>query len=366
MKPRFAIFEERQKIVETFNPYKATIVDETVNVSEDFYPYVTSITIKDKSDSTDKKSDTCTITIADSKENFQIPKPATKYKIYLGYSTAFIDGVMPMHLIGKYVVDTYEVSGRPTVVTLKLSSAPFLKNEQMNVSAMQEQKERTHESQTVKALVDKIASEHKLKSEVDPEVANIVLPTIQQTRESDSNMLYRITKSIGLDFKLANNSILVMKAGNKTTGESTTNFKIDVKEMNSWTFNRSKRPNYASVKAYWYDAEAGSDIEEYVGDVTYSIGNEKIIGKPLYIIKTPFPNYDTAITSAKAVLEKARKDGISFNAKMTGRPDIYAGAKIELFNLPYEILGNNWKITEIEHQISASSGYNTNITCEPI
>ena len=365
MKPIFAIFEIRQKFTETFNPYKATVTEEAVNVTDLYSKYVTSISITDKSDSVNKKSDNCTITLADSKENFQIPKPATKFKIYLGYTTEFIDGVMPMNLIGEYVVDTYEVSGRPTVLVLKLSSASFVKNNTMNASAMQEQKERTFESQTLKSFVDKIASEHSLKSEVDPQVANIVLPTIQQTRESDTNLLYRVTNSIGLDFKLANNSILVMKAGNKTTGESTTDFKIDVSDLLSWSYTRSKRPNYASCKSYWYDADAGSDVEEIVGEVTYSTGGDVIAGKPQYIIKTPFPNYDSAIAGSKAILEKARKEGVTFTARLTGRPDFYAGAKLTLSNLPYEVFGD-WKITEIEHQISASSGYNTNITCQSI
>ena len=312
-------------------------------------PYLVSISVTDRSE--DKKADSCTIVLQDTREELELPEPGVQLEISLGYDGNDLPESQRLHSVGKFLVDTIGVSGPPNTVSIESKSAAFTENG-LNLANIKTRKSRTHETQTVGSLVGKVAGEHGLESEVDPELAGVNLGTVQQTDETDSHMLSRIADSIGATYKIADNRMLFVKPGNSASGQAA-QFTISGDSITSWSFKRSKRPEYKSCVAFVHDVGECGPVEVTAGE-----------GEPVMRLRNPYDNEEAALTAARAFVNESRKKGGAFAIRMPGRSDLFAGARAILTNLPYDLSGY-WELTEVQHTLN-KSGFSTEAAGKPL
>jgi len=328
------------------------IIIENIEETEYWKQYVSSIILKDNSESQKSSGeDSATILISDPSQTFVVPEPGRKFEIHLGYETDKVSDSLRIQKIGIYYLDAFSIDGPPNKITLKFKAS---KSGGINLETLKERKTRTHEAQTLGNFALKISKEHKLGLEIDPALKDIQIATVQQTDESDSNILHRVSQKYNAIFKIANDSIIIVLPGNTTKGKNIKEFELRIGNITSWSFDISKRPRFMSCSAKYIDKELNKEI-------TITLDEGK---KPATTLRNPYPDKETAINACKSELEKARKEGVTFTARFPGSPDLFAGARVKLIDIPYKIT-DMWQITEIEHTLT-SSGYQTSISGKTI
>ena len=321
------------------------------NITDAWLPYVRSITVSDKADK--KTADSCVITLSDPGAELEMPETGRQLEVYLGYDGDNVPASKRVQSVGKFIVDTVGVAGPPTTMSINGKSAAFAASGEMNLAYIQTKKNRTHPTTTIGELYKKVAGENGLTSEVDPAFASISLGSVQQTNETDTNLLKRIADQYGGTYKIADNRLMMVKPGNSTTGAASAKFSLSLSDVTSWARVISKAPQYKSCVAHYHDLEQGAPVEVTAGS-----------GEPVMRLRSPYVDAATAQAAAQAVVDTARKDGVTFAARMPGRPDLFAGGRADLSGFPYG-LGGQWELTEVNHSLS-TSGLTTDISSRPI
>lgn len=321
------------------------------NITEAWTPYVRSISVSDKADK--KTADSCVIVLGDPDAELELPDAGRQLEVYLGYDGDDVPTSKRVQSVGKFIVDTVAAAGPPTTITLNGKSAAFAGSTELNLSYIQNKKNRTHPTTTIGDLYKKVAGEHGLKGEVDPAFASINLGTVQQTNETDTNLLQRIAIQYGGTYKIADNRLMMVKPGNSTSGGAAPTFTLKKSEVSSWMKGTSKAPEYKSCIANYHDLAQGTPVEVTAGS-----------GEPVMRLRNPFADQATAQAAAQAFVDTARKAGITFAARMPGRPDLFAGGRISPTEFPYGI-GGDWELTEVNHTLSGS-GLTTEISSRPL
>ncbi len=76
-----------------------------------------------------------------------------------------------------------------------------------------EQKNKAYHKKTIKQIVEEVAGEHKLKSMVNEELANIMIQDKQQRNELDANFLTRLANEFDAIAPTKKGKLLFLKRG---------------------------------------------------------------------------------------------------------------------------------------------------------
>ena len=125
------------------------------------------------------QSDELAIRLDDRGGEIELPRRGVALELELGYEAS---GRVAM---GRFVVDEVGVSAPPETITVRATAAD------MRTGAKQ-RKTRSWDQVTIGDLVATVARDHDLKPRVASELAGIVLPHVDQTDESDLNLLTRL------------------------------------------------------------------------------------------------------------------------------------------------------------------------------
>src|ERR1700754_1190564 len=99
------------------------------------------------------------------------------------------------------------------------------------------------------ALVRNIAASSGLTAAVSSTFDNIKIPHIDQTNESDMNLLTRLARNYGAVMKPTSGHLVFAKkgAGTSVTGKPLGKITIDRSECSSYSAEWSKRANFSKV-----------------------------------------------------------------------------------------------------------------------
>ncbi len=159
-------------------------------------------------DETGVTSDTLEITLADHDpaDRLRLPPTGAELEVFLGYD----DHVRRM---GLFVVDEIELSGPPSEMVIRARAAPYEASKGGRID-LQTQKTRSWPAgTTLGAMVRKIAGEHRMTPAVAVKLGAIALPHVDQTGESDMNLLHRIAKRYDAVAKPAGGRLVVVPRG---------------------------------------------------------------------------------------------------------------------------------------------------------
>lgn len=293
-------------------------------------------------DNEDKKSDAVELEI-DNREQIPAPKKGQEFMVWLGYTET---GLVYM---GRYAVESWTKSGRPRTLKVSAKAVGF-------GTEIKSPKSRSYHENTVGEIVNKVAGFNNLTALVHPDLQSVKIGHIDQSSESDLHFMTRIAERVGGNFKLADGKMVMNKAGSGQlpSGTEAPVFAIqedsgDVK--NGWSATGSERGSYGSAEAYWQDTKKGERTATKEGS-----------GKPVFRLRGIFKTEDEAKVAAKAKLAKLNRGKVSLELPLVGRPEIFAGARVQAEGFDPDVDGL-FQIKTAKHSLNGS-GLGTSLTTE--
>jgi phage protein D len=318
------------------------IIAEGKDVTANFNGRLIDLAIVD--DSGSRAADTLSIVVEDSGSMIEVPASGAQLRVAIGYAGALTE-------MGVFVVDEVSIEGPPDRITIRAAGAPLIKSELF--APLHTQKSRSWPTpSTLGVLVAVIAYESGLTAELSNTVKEIQLPHIDQTNESDINLLTRIAAERGLIVKPTFGKIVVLSIDEAKTakGRDIPRFAIDKSSVSTWSFRSSNRRRFQSVVTSWHNQATGQPVEVGVGS-----------GDPVYRSTVTYANAQTAQAAASSFLRNFRRTGTEFTLTMPGQPTFIAEGRATLSGFRNEMNDGEWKFTRVEHRISRQ-GYNTVVT----
>nr|DAN41999.1 MAG TPA: tail protein [Caudoviricetes sp.] len=292
---------------------------------------------------------------------------------------------------GKYLVDEIQFSGAPDTLTLRARSADLK-------GSLSTQKERSFHGIKLGALVAQIAKENHLESHCAKEYAEQTLTHIDQTNESDINLLTRLAEQYGAMATVKNGTLLFMPLGKGKTasGKPIPAVVITKQEGDSYTFSLAESDNYKAVRAYWHNTDTGKR-----GEITID-ANSKVVKKArmtkgrtlkdgtvkgarlskrkyntleqtelvtsdsdqIKPLRHTYATEASAINAAKSAFDRLKRGVATFSITLAcGIPDLMPETPVQLSGFKKEIDGSEWLITKVIHNIT-DTGYTCQVECE--
>jgi hypothetical protein len=291
------------------------------------------------------QSDRFEFSIDDRGGTVAMPATGARLEVSLGYRET---GLAPL---GAFVVDEVVISAPPMTMTVRAKAADMRRT-------LKEARTRAWHETTFGAIVAAIAGENGYAARVSPDLADIPIPHLDQTAESDINLLTRLAEQYGATVKAANGALLVVPRGlGKTaSGRILPAIALTPAELMRWSVTLAERGKYAAVQAQYRDLASGRDVPVTVGEAP--------TGQPVYVLRTPYPDTAQAQAAARAKLEALERGKSSVDLTLIGRTDVMAETWITLQGFRPGADGT-WWLTRVEHRLDRS-GFSTECTGESV
>ncbi|MFS4437837.1 contractile injection system protein, VgrG/Pvc8 family [Paracoccaceae bacterium GXU_MW_L88] len=286
------------------------------------------------------KADSLDVRLDNAQGEIAVPSEKADIEVSLGYREF---GALPM---GVYSDLEATLSGPPDQMSIRCASA--------NISgSLKSQKTRNWDGKSIRDIVATIASEHGLKSVVSEAHAGFVYEHLAQSGESDINLLTRIGKEHDALVSVKGGTLLFVKKGEglSATGEPLPVVLITRQQVGSYRMVKATRGEFASVEAFWQDAEGATRSKVIVGS-----------GEPVFQIRHNHPTKVEAEKAAQAKFDEMARGSDTLSLSMPGNPELVAEAQIVTQGFFTEVNGR-WSITRVIHRID-SGGYTTEIEAE--
>lgn len=299
-----------------------------------------SLTVTDEAGIT---SDTIAIVLDNRDLAIAAPRKGAALECWMGYAAS---GLIHM---GRFVVDELSASGPPHTLTIDGKAADMRQQ-------MKEQKTRGWDDVSVADLVKTIAGEHNLIPVVAPSLAEVTLPSLAQTNESDMALLTRVARTQDAVAKPVSGRLLFVPRGEakSASGKAMPTVALGPGDFQSYNATQADRGKYGAVVAQWHNAETSQAESIKVGE-----------GEgPTFTIRSKFPDADQAQRAAAAKLDALARGTGTFSGEVTpGRPSIGAEGKIVVSGLG-DIASGTWVITRAVHKLDKSGGLKTSLEGE--
>lgn len=334
------------------------------------------------------EADTLDLELSDHDGKLALPPRNATISLALGWKGK------PLIDKGQYSVDEVQFSGgagSADRLTIRARAADLK-------GSFSEQKERSFDKKTLGEIIDTIAKENQLKSQCEKKLANTFIAHIDQTNESDINLLSRLAEEHGAMCTVKNGTLLFMPLGQGKTasGKPIPLRKITRKSGDSYTFSIAESENYKAVRAYWHDTDTGKRGEITVDENTKIVKKQRMtkgrtlkngtvkgrrLSKRKYntieqqepitsdntqikSLRHTYASERTAINAAKSAFDKLKRGVATFSLNLAfGEPDLIPETPIELSGFKAEIDATNWLITRVTHNLS-DGGFTSQIECE--
>lgn len=292
---------------------------------------------------------------------------------------------------GKYLVDEIQFSGAPDRVSIRARSADLK-------GSLSEKKERSFNQIKLSELVEQIAKAHQLKAVVGTQFKHQTVAHIDQTGESDINLLTRLAREYDAIATVKNGALLFIATGKGKTasGADIPPFEITRQSGDSYNFSLAERDNYKAVRAYWHNMNTGKRGEIIIDENSKITKKQKMtkgrklkngevkgqrLSKRKYnvleqtepvtsdsdqikTLRHTYASEAAAITGAKSAFDKLKRGVASFSLTLAfGEPELIPEMPVTLHGFKKMIDGSDWIISKVTHNIN-DSGYTTQVECE--
>lgn len=336
------------------------------NITARFQGRLMSLTL---TDNRGFEADQLDIELDDHDGMLDLPEKGTRLSLALGWAdTGVVDK-------GTYKVDEIEHSGPPDRLTIRARSADL-------GSDLTTRKERSFRDRTVGAVVRAIASKNELVAVVAQQLANLVIDHLDQTGESDANLLTRLAKDYDAIATVKQGKLLFIKAGEalSASGIPLPVVTITRASGDKHTFNIADRENYNGVKASYQDTRSAKKGEVVIDASNAIAVREKASsskGKKKKETVTSYPNPDNvkvlrhtyaskanAERAARAEWQRIQRGVATFSITLArGRPELFPELPAVVRGWKPQIDSTSWTLTKVTHTLS-NNGYTTALELE--
>lgn len=250
---------------------------------------------------------------------------------------------------GTFRVDEVEHSGSPDIITVRARSADL-------THPLRTRRERSWHDVTLGAVLRNLAGEHGLQPRIAPKLGSIAIPHLDQTEESDANLLTRLARRYDAVATVKAGKLIFspIGAGVTPTGKSLPGASITRAAGDQHRFSIADREVYSGVRAYWHD-KAGADRKSILVGQS---GNAKRL-------RESYASETEAREQAQAEWNRVQRGAAKFSYMLAlGRADLYPEQKLSVSGFKPEIDGTDWLIQQLVHRITGSSGFTTSLDLE--
>ena len=343
------------------------------SITENFSRHLISLSMTDRSD---EEADSITLVLDDIGGNLRLPTKGEK----ISASVSMDDGP---EKTGTYIIDQVDISGPPDIITLTGKAAAF--TDAAGWSAMQTRRSRSWDDITLGDLVSGIAGEHGVKAAVSPDLTGVAIPHLDQTSESNLNLLSRLARQYGAIFKPINGTLVFARGNEGLTASGKQMPVVTIQRGPGMRFSAclSKRIEVGKVEASYHDnktamtkkAEAVLPVEmddatrefyEQIGggqggqDETQQGGeaDEKTIQD-----QNLYPDEETATAAAQSRLDSIDRASKTVSLNLPGLWSLTAEQRVALAGFRAEMNGE-WVVKVAEVTLSKGEGLRTRLELE--
>ncbi|MGL4753744.1 MAG: contractile injection system protein, VgrG/Pvc8 family [Aeromonadaceae bacterium] len=293
-------------------------------------------------DAAGEDSDTFSLTLDNRDDKLEFQATGDTLRIWIGLEgDALTDK-------GTYTIDEWTEGLEDGVVEVS-GKASNMK------ATLKTQKTRTHEGITLGALTAKIAGEHGYSSAVHADLAGIHLGHLNQTGESDMNLLTRLCRDHGAFMKVTDGVMTVLPSDKAQTasGASLPVFVIDDPTESSGRVTLQERGSFGAVTVSYFDASAQQTV-----NVTVKGKDPKA---PTTQLKGSYRNADEAGAAALAHINKAQRGKAVMSLDRPLTPGIIAPGKVRVTGHRKSANGE-WFVDSATHTVGSSGASSTSLS----
>lgn len=215
-------------------------------------------------------------------------------------------------------------------------------------SEMKENKERHWDKQTVKQIIEKIASDHGLQAQVSGKVGEHFYEWFGQNDVSDIHLLENLARRHNALMTVKNGKLLFVErgSGQSASGTGLTSLVITPEMIvpGTFKFNLPDRGAYKEVKAYWQDKANVRRVE------VKATSDDK--AKAVHAIGEPFSSEAEAKKAADAKAKDLKRGTGSFSCTLVGNTAARGGAPVSTQGVRPGIDDKSWIIETASHRYS--------------
>lgn len=314
-----------------------TLTADGRNVTDHFRDNLIGLTLTDKQA---MEADQLDIRVSDPEEHLALPRKGVTVGLQLGFKGS------PLIDKGTYTVD--EVEEGPGRFTIRARSADLRGN-------LKEEQEKAWDDVTIGNILTTLARKHDLSPAIEDSLARIHIEHLDQTNESDANLVTRLAKDYDALATVKSGHLLFMPVGHTKSvrGIRLPTRTINRGENDSHRFvDADGKGRYTGVKAKWQDTDNAKTRYEQVGEDGY-----------VKTLRRTFPTKEQAYDAARAEWQKLNRNTATMTLDLAvGKPDLMPNMPITLSGWRDEISTIDWTVIELRHSLDgATNGLITNV-----
>lgn len=306
--------------------------DEGTDITAALAPYIRSVEINDLAGG---RVDSVTLELGDD-ASLALPRAGNVLNVSIGYR-----GEASARKRVRCAVDQFAHQGPPASIRLSATAVDFS-------SAARAPKERTHEPQTLGALLNTLCAPHGYAPVIrPPSLGALMLPLVDQAGQSDLALADELARTYGAIFKPVDGKWAILGYGVLGAPALT----LRPEDVTSWRAHFIARRRYAAVTAYWHDYDAAKRTPVTAGG-----------GEPVQVLHKTYADEATALAHAQAALAKGAREARQLQLTLPGRPDLATHTVLALAGFRAEV-DDNWLVTRVSHTLD-KGGYRCRVEAE--
>ncbi|EMX1066320.1 phage late control D family protein [Yersinia enterocolitica] len=326
------------------------------------------------------EADQLDIELDDADGQLTMPVRGAVLSVFLGWKGASLMGK------GDFIVDEVEHHGAPDTLTIRARSADFR-------GSLNARREVSYHATTLGNVVAQVAERNNLQAMLAEGLADITIPHIDQTQETDAKFITRLASLNGAVVAVKAGRLLFIKPGSAVTasGKPIPQMTITRQDGDQHSFSIADRGAYTGVSASWLHTkdpkpakpkkvklqrkpqfkhlralqhpkikapQKSQSVEERRGD--YLAGS----GDNVFAITTVYATQKAAMRAAQAKWEKLQRGVAEFSITLAmGRADLFPETPIMVSGFKSVIDQQKWIISKVMHHLN-NSGYTTQLVLE--
>ncbi|WP_446083288.1 contractile injection system protein, VgrG/Pvc8 family [Acinetobacter sp. 1125_18A] len=265
-----------------------------------------------------------------------------------------------LHDKGDFIVDEAEWSGPADVITVKASSANFK-------SSIKVAKSKSYHRKSFGEVANEIAKNHQLELIMTADLKAINLNHIDQTNESDLNLLARLAKTNGAEMAVKKDRLLIFKAGTakSASGQDLSSITVTRSTGDQFRYNEQDRESdYTGVSAGYQDLGKAKRQRVTSGNPEKRGGGNDPTTKTK-VIKGTFASKEDAQRAANAKMDEIKRQMAKFSISLAyGIPEISTESPVKLDGFKNEVDKLRWIVEKATHTYNKSNGLFTQLELE--
>lgn len=300
------------------------------DISQTVRPLLMRLRLKE---SRGEKADQLEITLDDSQGNLALPPVGETLSLQLGYKhTGMVDK-------GSFIVDEIEHTGTPDTVTLRCRSAELR-------STLRQRASQSWHGATLGKIVRDIAAKNKLQAKVDDELADIEVPHIDQTNESDVHFLTRLGQQHDAvaTVKKGRLVFLAIDSTKNAAGQELDTITLTRGDGDRHRYRVAGRDSYTGVRAQWHDKGSAEKRSAIAGTE-----------ENMKTLRDSYATEEDAVDAARAEMGRIERGAATLEIALAiGQPALMVQTPVNVRGWKPEIDGTDWLCKAVEHTLEDS------------